>query len=158
MMRGEAPPTVNAVMAVTTPSGATTTITPTLRVAANQALQGDPVPVPGGATLTLTNVDPTNQFVTVQLGGIDLSKVDPNDLKSRVFIDISIEPAIKFAWGGIIIGVLGGLLALLRRWREARPAADAPLSPVPIPTEAYERPALQPAMTPITRTESEARS
>ena len=158
MMRGDAPPMVNAVVDVTAPSGTTTTITPTLRVAANQALQGEPVALPDGTTLTLTNVDPTNQLATVQLGGVDLTKVNPNDLKSRVFIDVSIEPAIKFAWGGIIIGVLGGLLALLRRWREARPAADALLSPVPIPTEAYDRPALQPAMSPITRTESEARS
>lgn len=154
MLRGDAPPVVNAVIRVTTPGGATTTVTPTLRIEANQAPLGDPVALPGGATLMLVGVDPANQFSTVQLGGVDLSQVDPQDLKARAFVDVSVEPAIKFTWVGIIVGVLGGLLALLRRWREARPAPDLPETPIPVPSR--EQPALQPSVTTIARAESEA--
>ncbi len=157
MIQGTVPPTVNAVLTVTAPGGATTTVTPTLRVEANQELKGEPVALPGGATVTLSGLDPANQFVTVQLGGVDLSKVNPDDLKARVFIDVSEEPAIKFAWGGIIIGVLGGLLALLRRWRESHPAADQLPTPFPAPTPHHERPGLQPGVAQIAQVESEVR-
>jgi hypothetical protein len=142
---------------VTAPSGATTTVTPTLRVEANQAPQGDPVALPGGATLALVSVDPANQFASVQLGGIDLSQVNPDDLKARAFVDVSVEPAIKFTWGGIIVGVLGGLLALLRRWREARPAPDLPSEPIPV-SPRREQPVLHPGVASMRTAESEVRS
>lgn len=155
MIRGEAPAAVDAVIRVIAPGGAASTITPTLRLADNQALQGDPAPMAGGATLSLVGLDPANQAVTVQIGGVDLAKVDPDELKARAFIDVSFEPAIKFAWAGIIVGVLGGLLALLRRWREARPAPDALAVPAPRRPEWEEHPALQPAIASAAGTDGE---
>jgi cytochrome c-type biogenesis protein CcmF len=126
MMRGDAPAEVFAVVEVTGPDGTTATVRPVYRVVAGQAPTSEPVVLPGGATLEMKGLDPASRAVQLQLGGVNLSKVDPNDLKSRIFVEISLEPGIRLVWAGIIIGLLGGLLALLRRWREARPADVAP--------------------------------
>ena len=155
MQRGAAPESVGAVVVLKTLAGATATVTPTLRFAEN-TLKEEPATIPGGATLTMMNLDPASQMIVVQLGGVDLSRVNADDLKPRVFLDVSVEPAIKFVWGGIIVGVLGALLALLRRWRASRPVVDTPRAPLPKPHR--ERPALQPGIVPVTRTESEVRS
>ena len=85
-------------------------------------------------------------MVALQFGNVDLDSIDPAELKGRLFVEISREPGIKFAWGGIIIGVFGGLLALLRRWREAQPAADAPSTAVPLPKRPTPTPAQQPGL------------
>ena len=158
MLRGESPARVNARVAVTAPDGSTAVVTPTVRLAAGQGLQGDPVGLPGGATLTMLTLDPNNQFITVQLGGMDLSKVNPDDLKARAFLDISTEPAIKFAWAGIITAAIGGALALLRRRREGRPTLEPAGDPAPAPMPRRERPVLQPGIAPIISSESEGQA
>ncbi len=126
MMRGEAPAEVFAIVEVTAPDGTTTTVRPVFRVGVDGTPAGEPTAIPGGATLTMQGLDPASRAVQLQFGGIDLSQVDPNELKSRVFVEISVEPGIRLVWAGIIIGLFGGLLALLRRWREARPADVLP--------------------------------
>jgi len=123
MMDGQAAATVGAVLAVTVPGGATTTVTPTMRLEAGKAPEGVAAALPGAATLTMQRIEPESQAVTLQFGGVDLSRVRQDDLKARAFVEVSREPGIKFVWSGIILALLGGLLALLRRWHEARPAA-----------------------------------
>ena len=156
MLRGEGPAVVNAVVAVTAPDGTTTTVKPNMEVQADQAPIYAPVPLAGGATLALAGLEPENQAVEVQLGGVDLSKVDPEALKARAFVEVSREPGIKFVWTGTIISILGGMLALLRRWREARPTT-APANvrgAAPIPARA--RPVAEPALARMAQVESEA--
>ena len=146
MLRGEAAPEVQAIVQVRAPDGATTTVTPTLKIDSQQSLAGEPVALPGGATLAVASVVPESQMVALQFGNVDLDSIDPAELKGRLFVEISREPGIKFAWGGIIIGVFGGLLALIRRWREAQPAADAPSTAVPLPRRPTPTPAQQPGL------------
>jgi cytochrome c-type biogenesis protein CcmF len=151
MMRGEGPVTVEAVMHVVAPDGTTTTVKPTLQVETDKSPVSEPIALPGGATAALVQVDAGNQLAVVQIGGVDLSTVNPDDLKGRAFVEVSHEPGIKLVWAGIIIAVLGGVLALMRRWREARPTADVPSGQVPAPAPHRNRPVLQPE-TPFAQT------
>ncbi len=143
MMAGNGPITVEAVLDVVAPDGTATTVRPTLQVEANKPPVSEPIALPNGATATLLQVDPANQMAVVQIGGIDLSLINPDDLKGRAFIEVSYEPGIKLVWAGFILGILGGLLAVARRWREARPTADVPVE-LPAPEARRPRPALQP--------------
>ncbi|HEY0606195.1 MAG TPA: cytochrome c-type biogenesis CcmF C-terminal domain-containing protein, partial [Herpetosiphonaceae bacterium] len=156
MLRGEALPVVAAVIDITAPDGTTTTVKPTLAFDANQQPISASVTLPGGATATLMRVDPRNQMVTVQVGNVDLSQVKPEAMQGRVFVEVSHEPGIKFAWAGFIIGVLGGVLAMLRRWREGRVPALSTLLPERGPMPQPQRPILQPGVAQI-GIESEAR-
>lgn len=147
MLRGEAAPEVETIIDVRAPDGVTTTVTPTLKMDSQQNLAGTPVTLPGGATLAVAQVVPESQMVALQFGNVDLETIDPAELKGQLFVEISREPGIKFAWGGIMIGVLGGLLALIRRWREAQPAANAPSTAAPEPERPVVVPTLQPGLT-----------
>ncbi|HMO57218.1 MAG TPA: cytochrome c biogenesis protein CcsA [Roseiflexaceae bacterium] len=142
MMRGEAPAEVFAVVDLTAPDGTQTSVRPMFRVGMDGTPAGDPISIPGGATLTMKGLDPASRAVQLQFGGIDLSQIDPNDLKARVFVEISVEPGIRLVWAGIIITVIGGLLALLRRWREARPADE--ILDISVAAPRHPAPALQP--------------
>jgi cytochrome c-type biogenesis protein CcmF len=155
MVAGKMPAEVRAVVSVKAADGTTTTITPSLRVAADQNLVGDPAPLPDGATVTLRRLAPEQQMIEVQLGGVDLSRVNPDDLKGRVFIEVSREPGIKLVWLGFIIGVLGGLLAGLRRWRESRTPIDPSQTRIPKPTHRHNPARPQPALTSYVSVESE---
>lgn len=155
MLRGEAPPVVEAVLDIIAPDGTTATVKPTLRLDANQQQSSEPIPLPGGATALLTSVDPANQMVMVQLDNIDLSQVRPGDLQGRAFVEVSVEPGIKFAWTGFIVGVLGGLLALVRRWHEARPTIDALRERTPAPQPRRTAPGFQPGVAQIAQQRSE---
>jgi cytochrome c-type biogenesis protein CcmF len=156
MMRGEAPAEVFAVVDLVAPDGTTSTVRPVYRVGPGGAMVGEPTPIPGGATLAMQGLDPASRAVQLQFGGIDLSQVDPNDLKARVFVEISVEPGIRLVWAGIIIGLFGGLLALLRRWREARPADVLP--GVSVKREPHRaEPALQPGVAQASVLEGEVR-
>ena len=97
--------------------------------------------------LAVAQVVPESQMVALQFGNVDLTTIDPAELKGRLFVEISREPGIKFVWGGISIAVIGGLLALVRRWREAQIAAGAPSTALPEPKRPMPTPALQPGLT-----------
>ena len=156
MMRGEGPAEVFAVIDVVAPDGSRTTVRPAYRVVQGQIPQGEVTPIPGGATLELFGIDPANQSIQLQLGGVDLGQINPGELKGRIFVEISQEPGIRLVWTGIIIALLGGGLAALRRWREAQAtAASLPLPPVfELPRA---RPTLQPGVAQMNVAESEAR-
>ena len=120
MIRGEAPPQVGIGLRVQTPNGATRVVTPTLSFGADQQPLASAVALGGGATLVVREVDATNKLALLQLGGVDLSQVRADDLKPRLFLQVSTEPGIGLVWLGMAVGLAGGLLALLRRWIEAR--------------------------------------
>ncbi len=149
MMRGEGPMIAQAIIHVTAPDGTTTTVKPALKVEGDKEPVSEPIPLPGGATATLMQVDPANQIALVKIGGVDLSTVRPDDLKARAFIEVSYEPGIKLVWTGIIIAVLGGLLALIRRWREARPTWGVAAAPQPMPRPNAPVPHIEPALAPM---------
>ena len=144
MLRGEAPPQAGAVLNVTRPDGTTMSVTPMLEVTQGQP-QGQPFPLGDGTTVALTWVDPETQMAAIQFGGLDLSQVNPDDLKPRLFVEVSYEPGIKLVWGGIIVGISGGILALIRRRREAQPLGSTLGEPEPH-TLPSKRPGLQPGV------------
>lgn len=156
MMRGDGPMVVEAVLDVTAPDGTRTTVRPTFHVEQDTATApvSAPVPLPGGATAALIHVDAGSSLAVVRVGGVDLSKVHPDDLKSRAFVEVSHEPGIRLVWAGAIIAVLGGLLALTRRWREAAGAtrggrvSGISSGPGERPLLARARPLLQPDPSP----------
>jgi hypothetical protein len=149
MMRGEGPMIAQAIIHVTAPDGTTTTVKPALEVEGDKEPVSEPISLPGGATATLMQVDPANQIALVKIGGVDLSTVRPEDLKARAFIEVSYEPGIKLVWAGIIIAVLGGLLALIRRWLEGSPTWGVAVVPQPMPRPNAPVPHTEPALAPM---------
>ncbi len=100
--------------------GQETLLTPRVRLVANesdptQAIQDLPVPLPGGHSASLINVDPTTRTAIIHVNGLNLA-IDP----AKAVVTISLKPGILLIWLGAGIGVLGGLIALLRRIFEDR--------------------------------------
>jgi cytochrome c-type biogenesis protein CcmF len=98
--------------------GQETVLTPKLRVVANEtdpakAFQEMPVALPGGQTASLLTFDPMQRRVIIRVNGLNLP-IDP----AKAVVTVSIKPGIILVWTGIVIGVLGGLIALLRRTLE----------------------------------------
>ena len=58
--------------------------------------------------------DPNQKRVIIRVGGLQLP-VDP----ARAVITVSVKPGIVFVWSGIIIAVIGGVIAVIRRQNEA---------------------------------------
>jgi cytochrome c-type biogenesis protein CcmF len=94
-------------------------ITPGIIVLANEtdpakAVQEMPVDLPGGYTASMAAFDPNQKRVIVRVGGLNLP-VDP----ARAVVTVTVKPGIVFVWAGIIIAVLGGAIAVVRRQLEA---------------------------------------
>jgi cytochrome c-type biogenesis protein CcmF len=58
--------------------------------------------------------DPNQKRVIVRVGGLNLP-VDP----ARAVVTVTVKPGIVLVWAGIIIAVLGGAIAVVRRQLEA---------------------------------------
>jgi cytochrome c-type biogenesis protein CcmF len=100
--------------------GQETQLTPMIKLKANEtdpakAFQDLPAALPGGQTIALDNFDPVRRQAIIRVNGLNLP-VDP----AKAVVTVSIKPGIKLVWLGVIIGVLGGLIALLRRALEGR--------------------------------------
>ena len=100
--------------------GQETIVTPKLRLVANEndpkkAVQDLPATLPGGHSASLQNLDPTTRHVLIRVSGLNLP-VDP----AKAVVMVSLKPGIILVWLGIVIGVLGGLIALLRRTLEGQ--------------------------------------
>ncbi len=100
--------------------GQETLLTPKVKLTANatdptKAFQDLPATLPGGHSISLANFEPVQRQAFVRVDGLNLP-VDP----AKAVVTISLKPAIKLVWLGVIIGVLGGQIALLRRALEGR--------------------------------------
>jgi cytochrome c-type biogenesis protein CcmF len=100
--------------------GQETTITPIIRLVANEtdpekAIQRIPADLPGGKTIVFENFDPVQRWAQIHVNGLNL----PVD-SGKAVITISLKPGIFLVWMGVVIGVLGGLIAMLRRTIEGR--------------------------------------
>jgi len=154
MISGAAPPKVGAFLTVKKPDGTSIAVTPMLEVTTDEGPKSMPLPLEDGTTVALAWVDPATQMIAVQLGGIDLSQINPADLKPKLHVEVSYQPGIKFAWVGIIICFIGGFLAFVRRRAEAR------LLDIRIPGVERQVPealAGRPSLAPMIAAESEAR-
>ena len=101
--------------------GAETLLTPKLRLVANEsdpakAIQSLAATLPGGQTAVLENFDPVQRRALIRVNGLNL----PVETGKAVVV-VSLKPGIKLVWLGVVVGVLGGLIALLRRRLEGQP-------------------------------------
>ncbi|MFN5676838.1 MAG: cytochrome c biogenesis protein CcsA [Roseiflexaceae bacterium] len=99
--------------------GQTTEIVPGIVILADEpdpakAIKELPVALPGGHNASLAAFDPTQKRVIINVSGLNLP-VEP----ARAVVTVTVKPGVVLVWSGIIIGVLGGLLAVLRRAIEA---------------------------------------
>lgn len=78
------------------------------------SLEGTIEPLPGGGRV---NISAENDFKT----GVNLDIIGPNARKMPpwVVIDVTMKPFIGLVWLGMVLSVLGGLLAVVRRSRQA---------------------------------------
>jgi cytochrome c-type biogenesis protein CcmF len=106
-------------------NGKTSEIEPTIQVSADattgeQKMEHVAATLPGGQTITLVEVDPTNRMVMLEGKGKGLDNLPV--VPAKGVITVSVKPLVVFVWAGIVIGVIGGLTALLRRYFEGRAA------------------------------------
>jgi cytochrome c-type biogenesis protein CcmF len=100
--------------------GQETLLTPMIKLKANEtdpakAFKDLPAALPGGQTIALDNFDPVRRQAIIRVNGLNLP-IDP----AKAVVTVSLKPGIKLVWLGVLIGVLGGLIALLRRAFEGR--------------------------------------
>ncbi len=106
------PMTVGAALSVTR-GGQTTVVTPLYRLdPANGTVETPPSPLPGGGEIVVAGINATNGAVQLELGGV------PNPAK--LSLDVTRKPLIQLVWGGLYVVLLGGILATVQRFREAR--------------------------------------
>lgn len=111
--------------------GETVDVMPRLRLTANadsmaEAIQMLPVTLPGGHEANLLTFDPNQRRVIIQVEGLNLP-VEP----AKAVVTVSLKYAIKLVWLGTIIGVLGGLIAIVRRSYEGKPRVAGQRAPLP---------------------------
>ncbi len=135
MESGMAPTDVGARLLITTPQGQTSTITPMMRLISGQSPQSDPTPFAAG-TMALVGMQVEQQEIELQVDAIDPALLASDDLKARVFIDISDEPGISLVWAGMALALTGGMLSGLQHWwaeRRRRSATRSAAVPVTDP-------------------------
>lgn len=118
MMRGEAK--VGARVEVTY-EGQTFEVEPRVEVVPNPTtnegeLQFIPVTLPGGHTLRLAELDPTNRMVLLEGSGPGLDELPV--VPAKAVIAVSVKPLVVLVWTGVIVMVIGGAIALVRRYLE----------------------------------------
>jgi cytochrome c-type biogenesis protein CcmF len=100
--------------------GQETLLTPKVKLTANEtdssmAAQDLPATLPGGHTIAFEDFEPVQRQAIIRIRGLNLP-LDP----AKAVVTVSLKPGIKLVWLGVLIGVLGGLIALLRRALEGR--------------------------------------
>jgi cytochrome c-type biogenesis protein CcmF len=85
-----------------------------------QQLEYVPVDLPGGAgrQLTLASLDPNTRRVLLQGSGPGLD--DLPVVPAKGVIAVSVKPLVVLVWVGVSMGILGGLIALVRRYLEGQ--------------------------------------
>lgn len=105
---------------IVTYEGEESIVIPKLRLVANQedpdqSLQDVPATLPGGHGISLQNFNPAMQIIALQIQDLDLP-VQP----ASAVITVSTKPLVILVWVGVIIGVVGGLIAATRRYFEGQ--------------------------------------
>jgi cytochrome c-type biogenesis protein CcmF len=78
------------------------------------------VDLPGGAKLTVASLDPNSRRVMLEGTGNGLDNLPV--VPAKGIIAVSVKPLVLLVWLGMGIMVIGGLIALLRRYLEGRAA------------------------------------
>jgi cytochrome c-type biogenesis protein CcmF len=104
--------TVGAELAVTR-GGETFNVTPIYRLnPTSGTVETPPMSLPGGGTITMAGINTGSHAVQLLTTGI------ANPMK--LSIDVTKKPLIQLVWGGLYIVLLGGILTMIQRFRQAR--------------------------------------
>jgi cytochrome c-type biogenesis protein CcmF len=107
--------------------GQDATVTPKVEVQPNATELVDvPVELPGGHVIHLQNIDVNRQMVALQIDGLNLPVT-----KAKAVLTVSVKPLVNLVWAGVIIGVLGGAIAAIRRALELNARLDGARQPLP---------------------------
>jgi cytochrome c-type biogenesis protein CcmF len=111
--------------------GKETEVTPRLILRTNEtdpskAVESAPVELAGGHNASFVTFDPIRRMVIVLVDGLNLP-VEP----SKAVLTVSIKPGIKLVWLGVIVGVLGGFIAVIRRTLEGQAKLSGKRMPLP---------------------------
>lgn len=113
MMAGESP-TLGAKLQVIY-EGKTSDLSPAVKARMDEAtgdatMENVPATLPGGHVISLAWFNLEQRVVMLQTEGLGLP-VQPE----RAVISVAVKPAVALVWLGLIVGVLGGTIAMLRR-------------------------------------------
>jgi len=107
--------------------GQDTTVTPKVQVEPNATELVDvPVELPGGQLIHLENIDVNRQMVALKIDGLNLPAT-----AAKAVLTVSVKPLVKLVWLGVIVGVLGGTIASIRRALELRARLDGARQALP---------------------------
>ncbi len=105
--------TVGAELAITNKEGKTFSVTPVYRLnPATGTVETPPTSLPGGGTITMAGINTGSHAVQLETTGL------ANPMK--LSIDVTKKPLIQLVWGGLYVVLLGGILTMIQRFRQAR--------------------------------------
>jgi cytochrome c-type biogenesis protein CcmF len=109
-MQAGKPVTIGAQLAVTR-GGQTVNVTPVYKLdTATGAVDSPPVSLPGGGIVAVSGINASTGAVQLNAGGVP----------AKLSIDVTRKPLIQLVWGGLYVVLLGGILTLIQRFRQAR--------------------------------------
>jgi cytochrome c-type biogenesis protein CcmF len=91
-----------------------------------EAVKDNPVALAGGHTASMAAFDPVERRVIIRVNGLNLP-VDP----AKAVVTVSVKPGVLLVWAGVVIGVFGGVLAVLRRSLDGRTMPSGHRVPLP---------------------------
>ncbi len=96
------------------------TVTPIMKLVADQATPEDsfqevPAVLPDGHEIIMTMFDVQRGVVLLSISGLDLQPQP-----ERAVIEVSTKPLVLLVWAGMIVSVIGSLIALIRRYLESQ--------------------------------------
>ncbi len=114
-----------------TSGGTTAEVAPRLLVALGgtegQKMESPETPLPGGtgSRVRIRRVSPNDGAVELEFLGLDPAGDQKAETPETFSIDVTTKPLIALVWGGFYVMMLGGIVSMLRRARDARQAAVA---------------------------------
>lgn len=139
MMRGEKTILVLTDLTITTPDGSNhdMTIKYVFHMDGREA-EAEELAIPGfpNGKIRVMAVSPNDGAVVVRLTGVSKNPADEFQAATveSLSVDVTRKPLIGLVWGGFYVMMAGGLLAFLKRAREARKAVlDASAEPAAVP-------------------------
>ncbi len=85
-----------------------------------------PMALPDGRNVEVMGIDATSRLAYVRIDGLNLP-VDP----AHAVVTVSVKPGVILVWSGVIISVLGGFIAIVRRTLEGQARLDGRRMPLP---------------------------
>jgi cytochrome c-type biogenesis protein CcmF len=111
-MNAGKPVTIGAQLAVTQ-GGRTALLTPVYRLdPASGAVESPPTSLPAGGAVLVSGINAGSGAVQLELTGVADA--------AKLALDVTRKPLIQLVWGGLYVVLLGGILTLIQRARQAR--------------------------------------